>query len=79
MLQRKAQKKGNGNSPLETSLLLLLRPICCSFGLQEPFFVAGNEIVVVGLGGVEEMKVKKLGFFEVLRAITMEFRVEPWR
>ena len=55
---------------------MLLGWICCSFGLQEPFFVAGNEIVVVGLGGVEEMKVKKLGFFEELREKKMEMAME---
>ena len=36
-------------------------------------------MVVVELGGVEGMKVKKLGFFGELRRMTMEFRVCAWR
>ena len=58
---------------------MLLGWICSFFALQEHFLVAENEMVVVGLGGVEGMKVKKLGFFGELRRMTMEFRVCAWR
>ncbi|KAF5956049.1 hypothetical protein HYC85_008905 [Camellia sinensis] len=47
-LEMRAHGHANrGNTDMETSFL----------GLQEPFLVAGNEVVVVELGGVEGMKV----------------------
>ena len=63
-MQRIAQKRENGNSPLETSLLLLLGPICSSFSLLEALLVAGNEVVVAELGGVEEMVIRGLEVFK---------------
>ena len=56
-IAKKSSKKENGNSPLETSLLLLLRPICSSFSLWEALLVVGNEVVMVEFGGGEDNKV----------------------
>ena len=56
--------------------MLLLGWICSFFNLQESFLVAGNEMVVVELGGVEGMMVRELGFFEELRRKKMELAME---
>ena len=56
--------------------MLLLGWICSFFNLQEPFLVAGIEMVVVGLGGVEGMMVRDFGFFEELRRKKMEIAME---
>ena len=55
---------------------MLLRWICSFFSLQESFLVAGNEMVVVELGGVEGMMVSDLGFFEELKKKKMEIAME---
>ena len=55
---------------------MLLGWICCSFGLQEPFLAAGNEMVVVELGGVEGMEVNGLRVFEELKKMKMELAMK---
>ena len=55
---------------------MLLGWICSCFCLLESLLAAGNEMVVVGLGGVEGMKVMELGFFEELKKKKMEIAME---
>ena len=79
MDQEKGSKRRNVTHPWRLKLLLLLGPICSSFNLWEAFFVAGNEVVMVELGGVEEMVLRDLGIFKEMRGIEMELCMEAWR
>ena len=77
--QEKGSKRRKITHPRRLRLLLLLGSICSSFGLWEAFLVAGNEVVVVELGGVEEMVIRDLGIFKEMRGIEMELCMVAWR
>ena len=79
MDQEKGSKRRNVTHPWRLKLLLLLGSICSSFSLWEALLVAGNEVVVVELGGVEDMVVRDLEVFKEMRKMERDLCIYAWR